>query len=197
MPNDPIHQAQLGRGIPVPGRTRGSLDCGPRSWQMGADDRTNGRVRPGVRALRRRAGVTGPQATSTADAQRALDGLRVPGRTPLRYYRKSSAAAVRQAVRNGRPVHLGIDYGAWNDSQRRRTGDPRYRGGHSVLVARERRRGAGVEWLLFDPLDDGRRPGIERGGRWVLRRDLLAAATSFAGGSGRVHAGVIGGGHAR
>jgi hypothetical protein len=59
----------------------------------------------------------------------------------------------------------------------------------------ERDRGAGVEWLLADPLDDGRRAGIARGPRWVLRRQLVAAAVALAGGKrDGIWAGVIGGG---
>ncbi len=194
MPYQPLHQAQLGRGVPVPGGTTGARDCGPRSWQMAADARSHGRIRPGVRRLRRRAGAPGPVPTSIDHARRALHGLPVAGRTPLRYYRKRRVAEVRQAVRRGKPVHLAIDYGAWNRSQRGRTGDPNFRGSHSVLITRQRKRGHGVEWLLFDPLDDGRRRGIERGGRWVLRRHLIAAAVKLAGGNRNgIWAGVIGG----
>jgi hypothetical protein len=182
MPYRSIHQAQLGRGIPVPGRTRGSRDCGPRSWQVAADQRSAGRKRIGVRALRRRGGVPGPQATSMSDAKRALHGLPVPGRRPLRAYIKRRVSEVKQAARNGRPVVVAIDYGAWNDRDAG-TGDPRFRGPHSVVILEQRDRGAGVEWLLMDPLDDGRRAGIERGSRWVRRRDVIAAMLALAGGN--------------
>lgn len=193
MPYVPIHQKQLGRGVPVPGKAQGSRDCGPRSWQMGVDARSKGRKRPGVRALRRRGGVTGPQATSIDDAHRALDGMNIPGRTPLRYYRKRQATAAQKAVAAGKPVHLAIDYGKWNDVMRKDTGDPAFRGGHSVLVFGERRRGSGIEWLLFDPLDDGRRKAIPRGPRWVLRKHVMAAARALGG----IWAGVIGGANVR
>lgn len=195
MPYIPRHQKQLGQGVPVPGKAQGSRDCGPRSWSMGVDARSKGRKRPSVRLLRHRGGVPGPQPTSIDDAHRALHGMIIPGRTPLRYYRKAKATAVQHAVAAGKPVHLGIDYGTWNDVMKGDTGDPRFRGGHSVLVFGERRRGAGIEWLLFDPLDDGRRKGIPRGSRWVLRKHVMAAAKALT--PGRVHAGVIGGAHAR
>lgn len=198
MPYVPRHQAQLGRGIPVPGATQGSRDCGPRSWQMGADARTTGKRKPGVRALRRRGHCTGPVPTSMDDAKRALDGLSVPGRTPLRYYRKRKAADVKQAVRKGRPVHLAISYRKWNTSQKQETGDPAFSGAHSVLIFGERRRGHGVEWLLFDPLEDGRRAAISRGPTWRLREHIMVAAIALAGGDrNRLYAGVIGGAHAR
>jgi len=44
----PAHQAQLGAGIPVPGRTRGSRDCGPRTVSMGIDKLTEGQVALGI-----------------------------------------------------------------------------------------------------------------------------------------------------
>lgn len=194
MPYDPIHQAQLYRGVPVPGRTQGSRDCGPRSWQMGADARSDGALRIGVRRLRRRAGATGPVPTSMDDAQRALDGLKVPGRTPLRAWRKRSSEAIQEAVQRGHPVVLAIHYGRWNEVMAKDTGDPYFTGAHSVLVRRERRRPrAGVEWLLFDPLDDGRRAGIARGGRWVRRAKLMTAARAL----GAYYALVIGGARER
>jgi len=183
MPYQPVHQKQLRRGVPVPGRTRGSRDCGPRSWQMIADARTRGRVRPGVYRLRRRAGVSGPQATSIDDGQRALNGLPVPGRKPLKAWRKRKLRDLNAAVRAGRPAMVAIHYGHWNRTQDKRTGDPNFTGAHAVAILDERRRGAGIEWLLGDPLDDGRRKGIERGARWVKRKDVNDAALALAGGN--------------
>lgn len=196
MAYQPVLQTQLGRGIPVPGRTRGSRDCGPRSWQMGIDARTRGRVHHTIAWLRARGRVPGPVPTSIDDAKRAIDGIRVPGRGPLRYYRRRTVAAARKAVRAGYPLQLGIDYGAWNKSQRRHTGDPRFTGGHSVLVFGQRVTDHGViQWHLFDPLEDHRRPEIPRGPRWVDRKDLIAAAVELAGGRrDAIYAGVIAGG---
>jgi len=196
MPRIPEHQAQLGRGIPVPGRTRGALDCGPRSWQGGIAARTGGRLFRTVARLRARGRVPGPVPTNIDDARRACDGLRVPGRRSLRYYRRRRARDVRRAVRAGLPVQLAISYRAWNESQDERTGDPRFMGGHSVLIYGERVIGDqhGVEWLLYDSLDDKRRRGIPQGPRWVKRRDLIAAAVALAGGDrDGIWAGIFGG----
>lgn len=195
MSYQPALQPQLGRGIPVPGRTRGSRDCGPRSWQMGIDARTRGRVHHTIAWLRNRGRVPGPVPTSIDDARKAIDGLAVPGRSPLRYYRRRKVAGVRKAVRAGFPVQLGIDYGAFNRLQRKRTGDPNFSGGHSVLVYGQRDGKRGVEWQLFDPLDDGRRAGIPRGPRWVPRKHLIKAAVALAGGDREaIYAGIVAGG---
>lgn len=196
MPYVAKHQPQLGRGVPVPGRSRGSVDCGPRSWQMVADQRTDGRIRPGVKRLRRRGSVPGPQPTSLTDAWRALDGRRVPGREPLRFYRKRTVAQLKQGVRKGRPAVVAISYRAWNASQDE-TGDPYFTGAHSVAILGERDRraqGSRIEWLISDPLDDGRRSGIARGPRWVLRRDVINAAVALGGSRNRIYAGIVGGG---
>jgi hypothetical protein len=98
----------------------------------------------------------------------------------------------------GRPVVLAISYWQWNKTKDKRTGDPNFIGAHSVLIFGERRRGHGVEWLLFDPLEDGRRSGIERGATWQRRRDVMAAALALVGGDRQgLWALVIGGAHAR
>ena len=195
----PKHQAQLGRGTLVPGSaTRGTRDCGPRSWQMGIDAQTRGVRRPGVGKLRRHAGAIGPRATTFLHARRAIDGMAVPDRTRLRYYIRRRLADVRQAVRAGRPVHLGIDYGRFGDLMGGTVGDPAFRGGHSVLVCGQRQRRGRVEWRLFDPLDDGRTPRTPKGPRWVPRAALTRAAVVLANGDpDRIWAGVFGGGGPR
>lgn len=196
MPYVAVHQKQLGRGIPcINGRPQGSTDCGPRSWQAAADQRTRGRIRPGVRRLRRRAGATGCVPTSLDDAKRALDGLSVPGRTPLRFYRKRTVAAIRRAARVGAVLIVAIDYGKWNQIHKRETGDPNFKGAHSIAVLDQRTRGAGIEWLVMDPLEDGRRAGIPRGSTWRLRSEVIAAAVALSGGDrDAIYAGIVAGG---
>lgn len=192
MPYVARHQPQLGRGIPVPGRTQGSVDCGPRSWQVAADQRSTGRVRPGVRRLRRRAGAIGPVPTSIDDAKRALDRFPVPGRQALRYYRKRTVAAIRKAARRGAVVHLAIHYGRWNQIRGRKTGDPNFGGAHSIAILDQRTLGHGIEWLVEDPLEDGRRKGIPRGPTWYRRSEVIGAAVALAGGDrSRIYAGVV------
>lgn len=193
----PAHQAQLGAGTPVPGRTQGSRDCGPRIWQMGIDKLTEGQKVPGITEVRRRAGTPGPQTTSTADAQRCVESYeRIRGRRPLRYFVRSHIEDVEVAIRRGRMVQLAIDYGTFKRLMRR-TGDPAFTGGHSVDMLGERERRGRTWWLLWDPLDDQRRAGIPQGPRWVPARHVMAAVEAFGGGPGRCQAGLFAGGRPR
>lgn len=183
----PDHQTQLGRGSRVPGRTMGSRDCGPRTVQMGIDAVTCGVFVPPITSIRKRMDKPGGVPTSIDDAKRAVESYK-----GLRYFRKDTVEGVQAVVKAGKFVQLAIDYGVFNDLMRA-TGDPAYRGGHSVGVMGERKRGGTVQWLLFDPLDDDRRDGIPWGPRWVPRRKLIKALESFAGGEGRAQAGAFGG----
>lgn len=184
----PKLQAQLGRGTPVPGATRGSRDCGPRSVSMAVDAATQGSVKLSVAQARSRMGVPGPQLSNVDDAKRGVESV-----SGLSYYRLVTVARLRQAVVSGRPVHLCIDYGTFNRLAGH-SGDPRFTGGHSVMVLGQRKHDGAVWWRLFDPLDDGRRAGIPKGPRWVKRRHLLQAALDFGGGQD-VLAGAVGGHH--
>lgn len=192
----PRFQHQLGRGVLVPGRTRGSRDCGPRTWQMGVDFQTKGEKVPRITTLRRRAGKSGPKPTSIYDAKKAIDGMNVRNRKPLRYYIKSRIADVKTAVKAGKYVHVCIDYGKWNDLMRR-TGDPLFRDGHSMGVLGQRTWKGEVQWLLWEPLEDHRRANIPQGPRWVPREHVVKAMEAFGGGAGRCYAGVFGGGGKR
>jgi hypothetical protein len=182
----PRFQAQLGQGSPTERR-----DCGPRTVSMGIDAITHGQVRPGIPAIRERMGTPGNQTTNVYDAQRGVETYdHIPGRRPLHYRVLRDAASVKDAVRAGRPVHLCLDYGDFNESGA--TGDPNFTGGHSVLVVGQRVKDGEVQWRLFDPLDDHRRPSIPQGPRWVDRARLIHAAEAFA--PSGVYAGVISGG---
>lgn len=183
---EPRLQPQLGQGSPTERR-----DCGPRTVSMGIAAITHGQVRPGIPAIRERMGTPGNQTTNVLDAQRGVESyVSIPGRRPLRYRVLRDAASVKDAVRAGRPVHLCLDYGAFNDSGK--TGDPLFRGGHSVLVVGQRNHRGTVQWRLFDPLDDHRRPSIPQGPRWVDRERLIHSALSF--GKGSIWAGAFSGG---
>lgn len=195
----PKHQPQLGRGVPDPrGRkSKGSRDCGPRTVQMGLAARTEGELCPGVFVIRERMGKVGYLPTSVADAERAVDGWRVPGRRPVRYRIVRAIADVKTAVSHGRYVHACIDYGTLNRLLAR-TGDPGFTGGHSVGVMGQRVKDGQVEWQLFDPLDDRRRPEVAGPGpRWVKRAAIVVALEDFAGGTGKTWAGIFTGGQTR
>jgi hypothetical protein len=193
----PAFQGQLGRGVKVPLRSQGSRDCGPRTVQMGCDAQTDGVLVPSVKVIRDRMDKEGPQTTSVEDAERAIDGWRVPGRRPLRYRILRTIAEVKRAVSAGRYVHLCVSYRTFNRLAGR-TGDPSFTGGHSVGVLGHRTSDDGdVLWRLHDPLDDRRRPGIPQGPRWVKAEHLERAMEDFAGGRGRCWAGSFSGGQER
>lgn len=181
------HQPQLGRGIPVPGGAQGSRDCGPRTIQMALDAATRGELVPSIQEIRKRMGKPGPQTTNTFDADRCVESyggsdMFKLDRRGLDYDRFTGSTflpLLTDAVRAGEPIQLAIDYGRFNREMRRKTGDPAFDGGHSVLVHGWKRSGSGQQWYLFDPLDDGRRPGIPTGPRWVPKDALISAWRSF------------------
>lgn len=197
MLNKPKHQPQLGRGTPVPGKTRGSRDCGPRAIQVGIDFLTQGDLVPSIDEIRKRMGKSGAKTTSTTDAERCVDSydteMRKFDRAPLRYERVRGAKYIprlEDAVGRGNYIHFAIDYGAFNKALKSKTGDPNFTGGHSVGVLGFRtRKGHGQEWLLWDSLDDHRRSGIPQGPRWVPKSAVITAFRSFGS-----YAGIMRGG---
>jgi hypothetical protein len=176
-------QTQLGHGTPVPGRTTGSRDCGPRSVAMAIDWATEGQRKLTIPQVREALGKPGPALVNVDDARRALTSLGLP------YWRTSSVVQLRRAMVSGKLVHLCVDYGVLNRELHGQTGDPAFTGGHSVVIVGQRKQQGTVQWQLYDPLDDGRRAGIPTGPRWVARRVLLAAALAL--GNGVLFAGII------
>lgn len=191
----PKHQIQLGRGTPVPpsaenpnGGTRGSLDCGVRVVQMGIDKSTNGQLVPSVPEIRERMGREGAQPTNTTNADTAVESYGAQmariDRRGLDYDKFRGEAFERHiidACKRGDFVQMAIDYGVFNRRMRRRglrTGDPDFDGGHSQGIIGFRR-GRVAETILFDPLDDARRPGIPDGPRWVPLSPILEAWEAF------------------
>jgi hypothetical protein len=189
-------QPQLGRGTPVPGAQQGSRDCGPRTGQMGIDGQVNRIV--SIPDLRKRMHAPGPQVTNVFDMKRGVESYRFRGRLPMSYTIRTVMSEVRAAVANGRYVHICLDYGMFN-ALPGRTGDPNFEGGHSVGIRGQRwnARLKRVEWKLYDPLDDHRRPEIPQGPRWVARSKVQKAAEAFARANGRCYAGIFGGGQLR
>lgn len=194
----PKHQEQLGAGTPVPGATQGSMDCGPRAASVGVDDLTEGQKVPGMTEMRKRMGTPGAQTTNILDAQRGVESFkRIKGRKPLKFLVRWTTDGLKDAVSNGHTVQVAIDYGVFNRLMQR-TGDPNFNGGHSIYIAGQRRRGGLLWWLLYDSLDDGRRPEIpEARARWVPASKVIKSAEAFAGGQGRVQCGMFAGGQKR
>jgi hypothetical protein len=197
MLNKPKHQPQLGRGTAVPGGTRGSYDCGPRAVQVGIDYLTQGALVPAIDEIRRRMQKPGPKTTSTYDAERCVDSydseMKRYKRASLRYERVTGSKylpRIEDAIGRGDYVHFAINYGKFNDLMRRRTGDPDYRKGHSVGVLGMRyRKGSGIQYLLWDSLDDHRNPSIPQGPRWVPKAAVIGAWKAFG-----YYAGIMRGG---
>lgn len=184
----PRHQPQLGRGTPVPGGTRGSRDCGPRTVQMGIDQLTRGELVPSIQEIRRRMHKPGAQTTNTSDADLCVESygsemarLDRRGLDYERYRGTVFLPKLTDAVRAGDYIQVAMNYGAFNRAMRHRTGDPDFTGGHSVGVHGWKRSGSGQLWLLFDPLNDGRRKGIPNGPTWVPKEAVIAGWRSFGG----------------
>ena len=191
MPKAPKFQSQLNRG------KTSSTDCGPRSWQMGIDAQTHGDKRPAPDETRKRAGC-GDGTTSIYDADKAVETYTPKGRKDLKYYIKSKLDDVKEAVKNGKGVHVCVDYGEFN-KRSPKTGDPNFKGGHSMYVLGQRKKTGNdgetkVQWHLYDPLMDGRRSGIAQGPAWIERKHITKSMEAFAGGKGKCYAGVFGGG---
>ena len=174
----PKMQTQLGRGTPVPGATKGSVDCGPRAWQHVLDHASRGKKTPNIEPLREKAGKAGPQQTNVWDAERAINAYQ-----GVEYRRQTDIAKIKDAVKNGKAVHLCISYRVFNQQQAKhggKTGDPNFNGGHSVAVVDQKTTSDGVvKWMLYDSLDDARRKDIPLGPRWVRRSSLVEATKAF------------------
>lgn len=180
----PRLRTQLGKGTPVPKRTRGALDCNIRAGQHVFGRLTKDKGVPWVELLRGWMGRPGATGTNLWDTQRGFkkadSWLGKMGRKPIRGYMKFTKAAVRKAIRQKRIVMLAIDYGEFNKLMGK-TGDPNYNGGHGVAVQGEKKWENGtIVWCLYDSLDDERRPGIPQGYRWVPRSKVIRAAEKWA-----------------
>ena len=183
----PRFQPQLGRG------STSSYDCGPRTLQMGIDFLTRGAKRPGPGDLRQRMDKVGPVPTNIWDAERAVESFQHGGE-PLKYWKQFTNANVKKAVKNGRYVHICVDYGKWNQVMDK-TGSPSFLGGHSMGVLGQKRWNDGtVVWLVWDPLEDKRTTAIPQGPKWRPRWKVIKAMEAFAGGADECYAGVLGGG---
>ena len=182
----PRFQPQLYHGEKVPGKTQGSVDCGPRAWAHALDAASKGAKTPHESKLRERAKKEGPQQTNVYDAEKAINSF-----DGMKYVRKQKMDDIKKAVEKGTAVHLCIDYGRFNKEEKSKTGDPNFSGGHSVAETEQKKTDGGtVKWLLFDSLDDARRKGIPQGPRWVKRSSLVEATKSFGSG-GKIYAGVV------
>lgn len=89
-----------------------------------------------------------------------------------------SFATVDEWLRKGGSVTLLYDYGPVADAGK--SGSPGFRGSHSGEAVGIRTTSTGTDWLMADPLYDGRRTGIPRGPQWIKRSVIVAGAGQLA-----------------
>jgi hypothetical protein len=171
-----------------------SYDCGPATTAMAADRASAGRLRPSIRVVRRKMGVSnGP--TDPRDWKRALDGFeRAMARKGLRPIPSRVVIGGQLSdlhellIEDRRGVLLAIDYGTVARLAPRRWSSTSYRGNHAVLVSGSRERDGRDEVRVFDPLADGRTVGgkrMVRGPRWWPWSLVRAAAANVKDGDGQ------------
>ena len=183
----PAFQAQLIFGIPTKGE-----DCAVRSGSMAVDFATRGARVPAVRDFRRRAGQPegGLRMEQVSDAIRSYDTpAETGGYRDLRtvYHRASDWSQALDALERGWFVVFAIDYAWLNRYHPKKSGDPAFMGKHAIGGLGIRVRDGARQSQVYDPLCDGRRPGIPEGPKWwdlsILRgaADSAYAGSSFTG----------------
>lgn len=98
--------------------------------------------------------------------------------TPMKYHADARWSEFAAAFDGQHGATIAIDY---SRVPRKYKGDPLFNGFHSVFVAAKRTRAESVEYKVFDPLCDGRRPGIPQGPLWYPAAVLKQAAGGVAG----------------
>lgn len=181
----PKFQKQLNNGS-----SSGGTDCGVRSTSMGVDFATYGDRRPSVENVRDRMGKTQMDGktvdaknggvTNTEQSQRAYLSFDTPketaGRQPLKCGRfvKGSFDAMVRAIEEGKWVQPTVRYGVVNDKKPALSGDKNFDDNHIVGILGIRTKSSGERMVtVYDPLCDGRAPGIPKGTTewplWLLR----------------------------
>ena len=177
------------------GSATGGEDCGVAVVVMAVDLATQGAARPTTEEVRRRMRVPSG-ATDTGDQERAVESfetaIETRGREPLRYQRMLGRpwSDAMGALADGRWLCLSLSYAVVNDLAPRLSGDKAFRGNHAVGALGLRSRAGVPQVRVFDPLADGRRPGIPDGPRWWDLAVVKAACASFAG-PGRWTGGIV------
>ena len=197
----PKHQKQLQMNHPL-----GGWNCGPTTELVGLEAASRNELRPvganrglWINAIRRPMDHTPSWPATTLQnidesvnsnyinrrmRQRGLGG--VTGRM-----RKLTFGEVINLLREGRFLHVAIQYSVVNNLMPGLSGAPDFNDGHAIGLY-------GYEWqnvawtYLYDPLHDGRRAGIPKGVQTVrVKRYLRAAETWGNAGSGNAWVVVI------
>lgn len=151
---------------------------------MAIDWATSGARKPSIKELRSRMGVT-TGGTNPAAWCEAIESYDTPGELDGKYRFLSCADVTGSAqgwarlsahVTAGKGAVLAVDYGVYRSLSPRKSGSTTFSGNHAVFVLGSRKRGSGPEWLIWDPLNDGRRAGIPDGPVWVSAAKVKASA---------------------
>jgi hypothetical protein len=168
----PQHQPQLGRGSPTE-----STDCGPRSTQMGLDDGSKGKVKPGP----------APQREFLQDWNETnilqLDGVidHFGARAGVSSTYTNSLTALTNHLKKGLGAVVATHYGVLRRLAPAKTGSETFNGGHALFIRGLWKRSDGV-WVTndWDPLNDGRYRGCPKGKvqmKWSAMKRALNAIT--------------------
>lgn len=155
-------------------------NCGPASVAMALRWATKHDIAPDPQAVRvRMHDMVG--GTQMSEHRKAWDAYRNEYARewdiPAMVYRPNGEFTdLLVLLEDGKAATIAIDYSA---VPRNLKGDPLFNGLHSVFVAGIRTRAEIVEIKVFDPLNDGRRPGIPGPGPiWYPRVVLRKAASA-------------------
>ena len=183
------------------GHPSGSVNCGPKTVQMGVNSRTDNTKNPSVDTLRKRMGRPNGQPTNVWNSEAAIDGWAIAsGRKPLAYKRLHNIQSVKDVQKAnadkspGQFIQVAISYRKWNEVVSK-SGSSTFVGGHSIGILGQKKWNDGtVVWLVYDPLEDARRGGIPQGPKWRPRWKVITAMEAFYGQKGKCYAGVFTGG---
>jgi len=186
----PKHVKQLQTGSPT-----AAYDCGPCSVIVGLERASRNEWRPWQQAQGNWVGILRNQmthssawpATTLDNHEQAVESrpvrkkfrdmdLRAP---MLRVWMRGSHATIISNLKAGRAVTVAVDYGTVNRLMPHLSGSPTFREGHAITLVGYGK-ADGVVWAwLYDPLHDGRQPGIPKGAQPVRVLRYLRAAESF------------------
>lgn len=168
-------------------------NCGPASVAMALRWATEHHIQPSPTLVRMMMGdPTG--GTFMKDHRKAWDEARQNNADvwtvgPMRYHAAGDFVDLLSRLWEGAGATIAIDYSKVPQNLK---GDPLFNGLHSVFIAGIRERAEVTEIKVFDPLNDGRRPGIPGPGAiWYPKLVLRKAAGAVVGEAGKAMYNVV------
>lgn len=181
----PKHQPQLS------GAATQAYDCGTRSLSMVIDWATRGKVRPSVKSLRRRMGLppTKPQSTNPLQWDAAVQSFDTPGELKGAYEMLAGSPVtagdwddIVSHLEDDKMVIVAVDYGVLRRLAPRKVGSKTFSGFHAIPLKKIYDNDSTMD---YDPLFDGRAPGIPSGPVRMplekLRKAAVAVGQKLAG----------------